>query len=209
MENIKIDPAVLKGFNKYTKTDGFLAVSQIINSFGPFVGLWILMYWAYDYSYWFTFLLGILNAFFLVRIFIIQHDCGHRSFIANTKMRNVVGYLCSIFSTIPYHYWSKSHHIHHSHNGQLEVRDIGDINTLTVNEYRALSAWGKIQYRIYRSYLVMFVIGPIYYVVVHNRIQGIDMDIFKNEKWKLYINNIVLTIIFCTLGYFLGWAKFL
>jgi acyl-lipid omega-6 desaturase (Delta-12 desaturase) len=208
MENIKIDPSVIKGFQKYTKTDNFKATIQIINSFLPFIGIWILMYLVYDYSYWFTFLLGILNAFFLVRIFIIQHDCGHRSFLANTKARNIVGYICSIFSTIPYHYWAKSHHIHHSHNGQLEVRDIGDINTLTVNEYKALSKWGKFSYRIYRSIGVMFFLGPIYYVVIHNRIAGIDMDVFKNEKWRLYFNNLLLILLFCTLGYYLGWVKF-
>jgi acyl-lipid omega-6 desaturase (Delta-12 desaturase) len=208
-ENIKIEPSLMRGFQKYTVTDKTKATIQIINSFIPFVGIWILMYWVYDFSYWLTFGLGILNAFFLVRIFIIQHDCGHRSFLSNSKARDIVGYICSIFSTIPYHYWAKSHHIHHSHNGQLELRDIGDINTLTVKEYKALSVMGKIQYRIYRSIPVMFVIGPIYYVVIHNRIQGINLDIFKNEKWRLYLNNLILLTIMGTLGYFFGWIKVL
>ncbi len=208
MENIQIDKVLLKSFSKYTKTDRTKAVIQIINSFGPFIGIWILMYYSLDISYWLTFGLGIINAFFLVRIFIIQHDCGHRTFVENSKARDVIGYICSLFSTIPFHYWAKSHHIHHSHNGQLELRDIGDVNTLTVKEYRALGQWDRFKYRLFRSIPVMFVIGPIYYVLIHNRLALIQMDVFKNEKWKLYLNNLVLLSIFLTLGYFLEFDKF-
>lgn len=208
MENLKIDRSLIKGFSKYTQTSKTKAAIQILNSFIPFIGIWILMYLSLDYSYWLTLGLGIINAFFLVRIFIIQHDCGHRSFLSNSTARNIVGYVCSICSSIPYHYWAKSHHIHHSHNGQLEVRDIGDINTLTVNEYKLLSPWGRFKYRIYRSIAVMFVIGPIYYVLIHNRLPMIQMDVFKNEKFRLWINNFILLSIFLTLGYFLGWYKF-
>jgi len=208
VENIKIDKSLLRRFNEYTSTDKTKATIQIINSFGPFVAIWVLMYLSLDYSYWLTFLLGIINSFFLVRIFIIQHDCGHRTFLNNDTARNIVGYMCSLFSTIPYHYWAKSHHIHHANNGMLELRDIGDIDTLTVNEYKALTGWGKFRYRIYRSIPVMFFIGPVYYVLIHNRLPMIKMDVFKNETWRLYLNNIVLASIFLLLGYYLGWYKF-
>ncbi|MBK9257450.1 MAG: fatty acid desaturase [Saprospiraceae bacterium] len=208
MDNIKIDQSFLKGLAKFTKTDNKKATLQILNSFIPFVLLWVLMYLSLDYSYWVTLGLGVLNAFFLVRIFIIQHDCGHRTFLSSSKARNIVGYVCSICSTIPYHYWAKSHHLHHSHNGQLEMRDIGDINTLTVAEYRELTSWGKFKYRLYRSWLVMFVLGPLYYVLIHNRLPMIDMDVFKNEKWRLWLNNALLLTLFLILGYFLGWGKF-
>jgi len=207
--NLVIDKDLLKNINKFTKTDKSKAAIQIINSFLPFIAIWVLMYYSLDYSYWLTFLLGIVNSFFLVRIFIIQHDCGHRSFLSNNKARAIVGYACSLFSTIPFHYWSKSHHLHHSHNGQLELRDIGDIDTLTVTEYRALNSWGRFKYRIYRSFLVMFIIGPIYYVLIHNRLNMIKMEVFKNEKWRLRLNNLVLITVFLLLGWWLGWAKFL
>lgn len=207
--NLVIDKDLLKNINKFTKTDKSKAAIQIINSFLPFIAIWVLMYYSLDYSYWLTFLLGIVNSFFLVRIFIIQHDCGHRSFLSNNKARAIVGYTCSLFSTIPFHYWSKSHHLHHSHNGQLELRDIGDIDTLTVTEYRALNSWGRFKYRIYRSFLVMFIIGPIYYVLIHNRLNMIKMEVFKNEKWRLRLNNLVLITVFLLLGWWLGWAKFL
>jgi acyl-lipid omega-6 desaturase (Delta-12 desaturase) len=208
VENLKIDRSLIKGFAKYTQTSKTKATLQILNSFLPFIGIWVLMYLSLDYSYWLTFGLGIINAFFLVRIFIIQHDCGHRSFIKNNKARAVIGYICSLFSTIPYRYWAKSHHIHHSHNGQLEIRDIGDINTLTVAEYKQLSTFGKFKYRLYRSIAIMFVIGPIYYVLIHNRLPLIKMQVFKNETFRLWLNNFILLSIFLALGYFLGWYKF-
>jgi len=208
MENITVDQKLIKGLNKFTKTSKSKATVQIINTFLPFIALWVLMYFAYDYSYWLTLALGAVNAFFLVRIFIIQHDCGHRSFVSNPKVRNAIGYACSLFSTIPYTYWAKSHHIHHSHNGQLELRDIGDIDTLTAKEFKDLSAWGRFKYRLYRSWLVMFVLGPIYYVLIHNRLPLINMDVFKNEKRKLWINNVIMLAILLVLGYYLGWAKF-
>lgn len=208
VENLNIDKKLIRGFNRFTQTDKKKAIIQLINSFGPFVLIWVLMYISLDYSYWITFGLGIINAFFLVRIFIIQHDCGHRTFLSNTTARNVVGYACSLFSTIPYSYWAKSHNVHHEHNGQLEIRDIGDINTLTVNEYNSLSSFGKLKYKIYRSIPVMFVIGPLYYVVIHNRLALIKMDIFKNENKKLYLNNIILVVLFVGLGFLLGWKKF-
>ncbi len=209
VEQIKIDNSLLRNFSRYTRTDTKKAVFQIINSFGPFIFLWVLMYLSLNASYWLTFGLGLINAFFLVRIFIIQHDCGHRSFFSNGVARDITGYVCSIFSSIPYHYWAKSHHIHHSHNGQLELRDIGDINTLTVREYMALGWFGKMKYRLFRSFAVMFVLGPIYYVLIHNRLPLINMDIFKAEKRKLWVNNVVMVIIFSFLGYFLGLKFFI
>ena len=200
---------VLKSFQKYRKPNNVKAVIQIINSFGPFVLLWIAMYKLWDVSVLAVIGLGILNAFFLVRIFIIQHDCGHRSFVTSTKVRDIIGYCCSFLSFIPYHYWAKSHHFHHGHNGQLEVRDIGDITTLTVNEYRVLSPFGKLKYRIYRSLPVMFVLGPIYYIILHNRLALIKLPAFKKEKLRLYVFNLLLIGIIIALCLILDCGKVL
>ncbi len=209
IKKLNLDLSKIRNFKKYTETSNTKAIVQIVNSFLPFVGLWILMYLSLDISYWLTFGLGIINAFFLVRIFIIQHDCGHNSFVANSKFRHTVGYICSLFSAIPYHYWAKSHHVHHANNGNLELRDIGDITTLTVKEYFSLSNWKKFKYRLYRSFPVMFVLGPIYYIAIHNRMNLIKMEIFKNEKWRLYINNVILLGIFVGLAIWLGVWKFI
>ena len=128
----------LKTLREYQKTDTKKAIIQILNSFLPFFAIWILMYNLWDVSKLAVFGLGILNALFLVRIFIIQHDCGHQTFVKSKGWRNTIGYACSLVSSIPYHYWAKSHHFHHNHNGMLEVRDIGDIDTLTVEEIQEI-----------------------------------------------------------------------
>lgn len=187
------------------------AVTQICNSFLPFIGLWILMYFSIDISYWLTIGLGFLNAFFLVRIFIIQHDCGHQSFFKSRKVNNIIGQVCSYFSLIPYKYWARSHSFHHAHNGQLENRDIGDLTTLTVNEYKALSGWGRFKYRIYRSPLIMFCIGPVYYLTIHSRIPSRNeiMKAWTKERKALWRNNIGLAIIYIAMGFLVGWKKFL
>ena len=106
------------------------AIFQLLNTFLPFLGLWVLMYFSLQYSVLLAIGLGLVNAFFMVRIFIIQHDCGHQSFFKSKQLNNVVGYICSLFSSIPYKYWARVHNFHHGHNGQLEVREVGDIPTL-------------------------------------------------------------------------------
>jgi len=199
----------LKTLRQYQVPDHRKAIIQILNSFGPFILIWVLMYQVWDYSKIGVIFLGILNAFFLVRIFIIQHDCGHQTFVKSKKWRNVIGYACSLFSSIPYFYWAKSHHFHHNHNGMLEVRDIGDIDTLTVKEYAALSRSKRFWYRVYRSHFVMFVLGPIYYILIHNRLPMIKLPEFKKEKITVWVSNFVMTAIIVGLCFVLDWKKFL
>lgn len=199
----------LKTIKQYQTPSTKKAIVQIINSFGPFVLVWILMYNLWDNYKWLVFILGLLNAFFLVRIFIIQHDCGHNSFLKSRNWRNSVGYICSLFSFIPYHYWAKSHHFHHNHNGMLEVRDIGDLNTLTVKEFAALSSVKRFFYRLYRSPFVMFGIIPIYYILIHNRLALIKLPEFKKLKWNLLLHNVILISCIIGLCLFLDWKKVL
>lgn len=199
----------LKSIKKYQTPSNTKAIIQVINSFGPFVLIWALMYNLWDYSILAVLALGILNAFFLVRIFIIQHDCGHNSFIQSKFWRNTIGYVCSIFSSIPYFYWAKSHHFHHNNNGRLEVRDIGDIDTLTVKEFAAMPKSKRFWYKVYRSPIVMFFFGPLYYIFIHNRFALINLPEFKKEKWRLYISNLVITAIFVSLCFVFDWKKFI
>lgn len=194
---------------EYQKPSTRKAIVQILNSFLPFLGLWVLMYFSLAWSYWITLGLALINCFFLVRIFIIQHDCGHQSFLGKQKWNNVVGFLCSFFSSIPYTYWSRVHSFHHGHVGQLEFRDIGDINFLTVEEFRALSLWGRFQYRVFRSPLVMFFITPMIYIVFYLRLPFISFKGWKNVKRSQIINNLSLLAVYVTLGFLLGWKSFL
>lgn len=205
--------ADLKGWTKviraYTRPSTRKAMVQILNTFVPYLAIWVLMYFAFDYSYLLTLLLAIAAAFFTVRIFIIQHDCGHQNYFRKRWMNQLVGMACSFFSAIPYRYWALNHNFHHVHSGQLETRDIGDVNTLTVNEYRALSPWRKFRYRLFRTPFVMFVLGPIYYIGVVNRVPFSKIDNMKKTLGKLISDNLLLAIGYLVLGFLIGWQKFL
>ena len=130
--------------------------------------------------------------FLRFRVFIIQHDCGHQSFFKSRKLNNVIGFVCSFISSMPYRYWAKSHDFHHAHCGQLEegVRDIGDITVLTVEEYQALTPVKKFGYRVYRNPAVMFFFGPIYYLLVNQRLPLVTLKGWKKTYRSQAINNI-------------------
>lgn len=193
---------------KYQAPNNTKATIQMLNTFLPYIGLWVLMYFSVRWSIWITFALAIVNAFFLVRIFIIQHDCGHQSFLKNQKINNVIGFICSFFSTIPFKYWAKIHNYHHGHSGMLEVRDIGDIPTLTAQEYYEKPWYGKLAYRILRFPLVTFVIAPTYYLLIANRAPFVTLENKKKMKVSQLINNIVIVAGYALLGYLLGWKEF-
>ena len=194
---------------KYQKPDSRKAVIQVLNSFLPYIALWALMYYSLNWSIFITIGLGIINAFFLVRIFIIQHDCGHQSFFKSRKLNNFVGKVCSVFSFMPYSYWAKSHNYHHGHSGMLEVRDIGDIPMLTVEEYKERNWWGRLRYRIWRFPLVTFVIAPVYYFIVSTRYPTFKFNNWKKTTIMQIKDNIWIALGYIVLGFALGWAKFL
>lgn len=185
------------------------ATVQIISTFLPFVLLWILIYFTLKYSVLLSIPLFIINTFFLVRIFIIQHDCGHQSFLQSKKMNNIIGTVCSVFSFIPYKYWSKVHNFHHGHTGQLEVRDIGDIPTMTLNEYINAGWFAKLRYRIFRFPLVTFVIAPIYYFIVACRYPTIDFGKWKKFMLIVIKDNFWIALSYIIIGTLIGWKMFL
>ncbi len=195
---------------KYQKKNPRKAAWQIITSFGPFIGLWVLMYFSLQWSTWITIGLAIINAFFMVRIFIIQHDCGHQSFLDSRKLNNAIGFVCSFFSSLPYKYWAKVHNFHHGHSGQLEVRDVGDIPFLTVNEFKSKSKWGQFFYRIFRSPVVLFFFAPIFYLFFSNRYPFyFNFKSWKGVKRAQIRNNILITLVYALLAFLIGWKQFL
>lgn len=196
-------------FQAYAKSNNRKAVIQLFTTFLPFIGLWILMYFSLDYSYWVTFGLAVVNAFFTVRIFIIQHDCGHRSFMKSQTVNKIIGWFCSMFSAIPFRYWAKVHDFHHGHSGQLEVRDIGDIRMMTVEEFRKASRWERFGYRLFRMPLITFVIGPIIYILWNNRLPLVQFKGWRRTYMSLQVNNLLLIGVYVLLCWLLGWKRFL
>jgi len=215
MDQLKINKEIqesLKNWKeivkKYQVPDTKKAIGQLLNSFLPFIGLWVLMYFSMEWSILLTIGLGIINAFFLVRIFIIQHDCGHQSFFKSRRWNNAVGYVCSVFSALPYKYWAKVHNFHHAHSGVLETIDIGDIPTLTVEEFRNLSWFGRVRYKIWRNPIITFVIAPVYYIALSNKLPLFHFKNWRKEVWSQFKDNILIIIAYGVLGYFIGWKQF-
>lgn len=188
----------------YQETDSKKSLIQILNSFLPFLAINIAMYYTLDISYLLTLGLAVVSAFFLVRIFIIQHDCGHMSFYKSRENNDTLGFICSLFTTFPYKYWARSHSFHHAHNGQLEDRDIGDINTLTVAEFTALSPLKRFGYRLYRHPLILFVVGLGYYLVVPLRFPLIDLKGWEKTKRQQFVNNLILVALYVGMYMLIG-----
>ncbi len=155
---------------KYREPDAMRSSLELAATLGPFVALWAAAWWALGVSYWLTFALSCVNAAFLLRLFIIQHDCGHGSFYNNRALSDWLGRILGVLTLTPYDVWRRTHSIHHSTHGNLERRGIGDVHTMTVAEYKALSGWSKLMYRLYRHPIILFGLGPGYLFLLQNRI---------------------------------------
>jgi omega-6 fatty acid desaturase (delta-12 desaturase) len=136
----------------------------------PLIALWALAWASVQYGYWFGLVLIVPAALFLVRLFMIQHDCGHGSFFAHRHADDWIGRVIGVLTLTPYDYWRRAHAEHHASAGNLDQRGVGDITTLTVAEYSALSRWGKLRYRLYRHPVVMFGVGPAWLFVLQQRL---------------------------------------
>jgi len=136
----------------------------------PFLVLWALAWMALSVSGWLALGLAVANGAFLMRIFVIQHDCGHGAFLKNRRAQDWVGRVLGVLTLTPYAVWRRAHSIHHAGHGNLDLRGIGDVLTLTIEEYRARSAFGRLMYRLYRHPVVLFVLGPSYLFIVQNRL---------------------------------------
>lgn len=145
-------------------------VLEIVITLVPFVLLWAVMWAALDAGYWFALVLTVPAAGFLVRLFSIQHDCGHGAFFRSRRANDMVGRAIGVLTLTPYDYWRRTHATHHATAGNLDQRGMGDVTTLTVNEYAALSWWGRLGYRLYRHPAVMFGLGPAYTFLIQHRL---------------------------------------
>lgn len=184
------------------------SIFQILNSFIPFFVLWGAMFISLQYSYWITFLLAIPTAGFMVRIFIIQHDCGHGSFFKNKKVNDGLGMFCSLFTWTPYFYWQRGHAIHHAHTGNIDERGIGDIYTMTVSEYRNLSKMGKLKYRLYRNPINLFIFIPCLLFTVFYRFPTTQAKTMKKHEASIHWTNLAIFLLVSLMCYWIGWKAF-
>ena len=154
----------------YRKPNHGRSVVEILITVLPFILLWLLMWWSLRFGYGIYLLLTVPAAGFLVRLFMIQHDCGHGSLFRHRLANDWVGRVIGVVTLTPYDFWRRTHAIHHATSGNLDRRGVGDIDTLTVREYLALSRWRRLGYRLYRNPVVLFGIGPLYLFVLRQRL---------------------------------------
>ncbi len=162
--------AWIKTLARYQKPSHARSIFEIALTASLFLLCWVAMWLSLDISYWLSFALTLPAAGLLVRLFLIQHDCGHGAFFRTRSVNDWVGRVLGIFTLTPYDFWKRTHAIHHAGSGNLDRRGLGDIDTLTVQEYEALSSGKKFLYRVYRSPIVLFVIGPTYQFFLQHRL---------------------------------------
>jgi omega-6 fatty acid desaturase (delta-12 desaturase) len=155
---------------RYREPNHGRSIVEILITVVPFVLLWLLMLLSLHIGYGLYLLLAVPAAGFLVRLFMIQHDCGHGSFFRHRLVNDWVGRVIGVFTLTPYDFWRHTHGIHHATSGNLDRRGIGDIDTLTVREYLALSRWRRLSYRLYRHPIIMFGVGPAYLFILRQRL---------------------------------------
>ncbi len=152
----------------------------------PFVLLWLLTWAALDAGHWLGLLLTVPAGGFLLRLFLIQHDCGHGAFFRRQAANDWLGRILGVLTMTPYDQWRRAHAIHHASTGNLDARGVGDVDTLTVAEFNALSRRRRFLYRLYRHPVVLFGIGPAYLFLLRNRLP-IGM---MNKGWRPWLSTL-------------------
>jgi omega-6 fatty acid desaturase (delta-12 desaturase) len=193
--------------SKYQRPALWRALWQLLNTLLPYAALWYLMYVTLGVSYWLTAILVLLAAGFLVRVFILFHDCGHGSFFKSRKANNILGFITGILSFTPYYHWRWQHALHHASAGDLDRRGTGDVWTLTVEEYLKASRWKRFKYRLARNPVVLFVLAPLFLFVVKHRIPSRKAG--RRERRSVYLTNIALLAMAIGLSLLFGFKTYL
>lgn len=193
----------------YAEPDFWRSSLQLMVTVIPMAALWAAMVACVQDAYWLTLLLSVPTAALLMRLFMIQHDCGHRSYFKSLRLNDLLGHAIGVLTLTPHGYWRRAHNIHHASSGNLEKRGIGDIHTLTVAEYRALSPWRRLAYRIYRHPITLLGVGPLYVFVFKYRL---PLDLLRRQRGALasvMATNLAIAGWIVGLGLWIGFVEML
>jgi omega-6 fatty acid desaturase (delta-12 desaturase) len=196
----------VKIVSKYNYPSPLMSWWQVVNSVVPYFALWVLMVYSLEISYWLTLLLSVFAAGFLVRIFIIFHDCGHGSFFKSERWSKIVGIPLGLLVFTPYHRWHRDHKEHHATVGNLDKRGVGDVQTLTVEEYKNLSKWGRFSYRFYRHPLFLIGLAPLLLFLIQHRIPKSYMN--WKEHMYVYLSTLTIAIAIFLVIIAIGWKAY-
>ncbi len=197
--------AWVQALAKYREPVVGRSIFELLVSLLPFLGIWTLAWIILPHSGWLAFALALFNGAFLVRLFIIQHDCGHGSFFRNRQVSDWTGRLLGVLTLTPYDVWRRTHSVHHASAGNLDRRGMGDVHTLTLAEYQAKSWLGRLLYRVYRNPIVLFGLGPGYLFLLQNRL---PFGLFR-DGWKYWTSamgtNLAIAVGLGLILWFGGW----
>ena len=196
-----------KNVAPYEQTDTRTSIRQIVNTIGPLLLLWYAAYSSLSVSYWLTLPIILVTAGFVVRTFILFHDCCHGSFLRSRLANEIIGTLTGIITLVPYRQWKRSHSIHHATSSNLDKRGIGDMWILTVEEYEASPLRRRMAYRFYRNPIVMFGLGPIAIFLVDYRFNSKGAN--RKERINTYVTNAGIVALYALLISAIGWQAFL
>lgn len=183
------------------------SIRQLFNTILPFIFLWFLAYKSLSISIWLTLLLTIVASGFIIRIFIIFHDCTHYSFFKSNRANRIVGTITGVITLFAYEKWKRNHAIHHATSSNLDKRGTGDVWVMTVDEYLTASFWKRLAYRLYRNPIVMFGLGPLYLFLISNRFNRKGAHL--RERMNTYLINVSIVLIYGTIILLIGWKAFL
>jgi len=192
---------------RYARPHRGRSLLDLTTSVVPYLGLSVLMYLALDASYVLALVLAVPTAGFLVRTYIVFHDCGHGSFMRSRRANAWIGSVCGLLVFTPFHSWRHEHAVHHATAGDLDRRGVGDVFTLTVAEYAALPWVGRLKYRLFRNPLVMFGIGPIYAMILSPRWPSPTAR--KRIRRNIIATDIALAALIAGLCWLIGWRDYL
>ena len=208
-QQVAPNSGLAKALARYRVPDHRRSVFELAITAIPYAGLWIAAWAALSLGIWLTFAIAVPAGVLLMRLFLIQHDCGHGAFFRRRAVNDWVGRVLGVLTLTPYYVWRRSHAIHHATSGNLEKRGVGDINVLTVKEYRALPRYRRFIYWVYRHPFTIFGLAPGYIFLLRNRVPpGIS-----RASWRFWASamgtNGALAIVAGTLIYFIGVGPFL
>jgi len=201
--------ALRKELSAYAKADLGKSIVQMIDTFGPYLGLWaILIYMVHrGYPAYIIIVLMLLASLFLVRIFIFFHDCTHLSFFTSRRANTILGYICGILTFTPFNYWQRNHLVHHGTYADLDRRGVGDIWTLTVEEYQKAPRVLRLGYRLYRHPLVFLGVGPGYFFLFTQRL--LHQWKGKDERFSILFTNLAIGVIILAASLTMGLKTYL
>jgi len=204
----RVDTSAWKGIvASYQRPSTGRALWQIINTIVPYSMLWYLMYLSLAYPWWTTLLLSMIAAAFLLRVFIIFHDCGHGSFFKSRTANDVVGFIAGMLTFTPYYHWRWEHSLHHASAGDLDRRGTGDVWTMTVQEYLESSRWKRFAYGLSRNPVVLFIIAPLFLFLIRQRFASARAN--RRERQSVHLMNLILLVMVAGLSALFGFRAYL